>query len=96
MRPTSFLLAIFSLTGLSACTIRASNLQVWGGDANDTSLATCTWTTVSEVTTTTFLSLTLETKTRQFDDALFLCCPGADNARPECREAKWTERAVAQ
>ena len=75
MRPTSFLLATLSLVMLPACMIRTSNVQVLGGDATDKHLATCAWATVAETTTTTFLSLTLETTTRQFDDALSCAAP---------------------
>ena len=96
MRPTSFFLVFLSLAVLPACMIRTSNVQVAGGGASDNSLATCTWTTVSETTTTKFLALSLGSTTRQFDDALFLCCPGEDNAKPVCREASWLERAGAK
>lgn len=89
MRLFVLFLPFIAIINLSACAVRTSNVQFSGGTAKDAVPATCGWATVSETTTKKFLGLPLGTSVRQFDDALFLCCPGEDNAKPICREAKW-------
>jgi len=53
--------------------------------------ADCGWVVVDEVMKTKFLGLTLSSYVRQFNDALFYCCPGESKA-PACLQADWTMR----
>jgi len=89
VRPVYLVLSVLWLTALPACTVRTSSVQVAGGGGSDNLPATCTWATVSETTTTKLLTIPLGTSVRQFDDAIFLCCTGENNAKPVCSEAKW-------
>jgi hypothetical protein len=54
--------------------------------------ADCGWVVVDEVMKTKFLGLTLSSYVRQFNDALFYCCPG-ESKTPACQQADWTMRA---
>lgn len=57
------------------------------GSENAAAMSECGWVQVSESKTKLFSSTV-----RQFDDALFYCCPTEEGKAPECREAKWLER----
>ncbi len=52
----------------------------------------CGWVVVNETSVTKFIGLTIDSYVRQFDDALFYCCPGETMPDPVCHQARWRER----
>jgi len=53
----------------------------------------CGWVGVDQVVSTTVLGLIpISSTVRQFDEALFYCCPGSEFNEPVCYQAEWLER----
>jgi hypothetical protein len=79
---------------MSACAIRASHVEALAPDAAPAEgpNGACTWVVVGEVRTTKFFGLTLAVRSRQFEESLFLCCPGGREPDPVCYQSDWRRR----
>ena len=53
----------------------------------------CGWVTVDEKVVTKFFGLPISTNVRQFERALFYCCPGESDPDPRCYQADWFYRS---
>ena len=77
-------ISVFSLLALAGCSHTSALTPLTFGATSP--VADCGWVQVSETQKVLFT-----TTVRQFDDALFYCCPGEDGKMPECRETEWIE-----
>ena len=90
IKKLSCLVVLFSLM---SCVKAASSVQMVSTASDVEQIQNhCGWVTVDETQSMTFLGPTLATETRQFNEALFFCCPGDDGKNPECRESDWKVR----
>ena len=53
----------------------------------------CGWVAVQEQAKVTFLGIPLKTDVRQFERALFYCCPGDEGPDPKCYQTDWFFRS---
>ena len=53
----------------------------------------CGWVVVSEEKTTKLFFVPVNTEARQFERALFYCCPGDTEPDPKCYQADWFYRS---
>ena len=100
MSTTALRIACLSL--LVGCTVRSSSfapLPVVAEEnvsMHNTGLPQaqngCGWVVVHEKQTMHFFGLPLKTDVRQFERALFYCCPGESNPDPKCYQADWFYR----
>ena len=81
---------------LSGCVAHSSGFSTMKLDAPEFQLPSkqngCGWMVVEEEIETKLLMLSLGRKARQFNKALFYCCPGESGPDPVCYETKWLER----
>ena len=90
IKKLSCLVVLFSLM---SCVKAASSVQMVSTASDVEKIQNhCGWVTVDESKSITFLGLPLSTETRQFNDALFFCCPGDDGKNPVCYESNWKGR----
>jgi hypothetical protein len=75
---------------LSGCVLRSSSLMLMPDGDTTGQYSKCDWFGVEETVTYFVPGWQISSRTRFFDDSLFLCCEDED--APVCREAKWLER----
>ena len=92
-----------SAIALSGCVVRNSSfapLPVVAGENVEMHQAGlpkaqngCGWVVVSEQKTTKVRFVPVNTAARQFERALFYCCPGDAEPNPKCYQADWFYRS---
>jgi hypothetical protein len=75
---------------LSGCVLRSFSLMLMQHGDTTGRYGTCDGFGVEETVTYCVPGQQISSRTRFFDDSLFLCCEDED--APVCREAKWLER----